>query len=180
MRTLDIRRHTMRHKPGKHISQQGIALARLVGDDAEPYSLVVTSTIPRAIETAIAMGFEVSETLDGLGQVPDAVSAEVGWPHPFTKIAQALTPKGAAAQFAETQARLWRMIAERIPEGHRGLVITHGVFVELGMLASLPEIDPASWGGPIGYCEGVRLAYDDHHLHGEILRVPAAFQLVEN
>ena len=54
MRTLDIRRHTMRRKPGAHLSQDGIALARLIGENAGPYDLVVTSTIPRAVETAIA------------------------------------------------------------------------------------------------------------------------------
>ena len=55
MRTLEVRRHTMRRKPGEHLSQDGINLARLVGDQSEPPSLVVTSDSPRALETAIAM-----------------------------------------------------------------------------------------------------------------------------
>jgi broad specificity phosphatase PhoE len=46
----------MRRKPGAHLSQDGIELARLVGETSGPFSLVVTSPIPRAIETAIAMG----------------------------------------------------------------------------------------------------------------------------
>ena len=61
MKTLEVRRHTMRRKPGAHLSQDGIALARLVGGTAGPFSLVVTSTIPRAIETAIAMARDLPE-----------------------------------------------------------------------------------------------------------------------
>ncbi|HTN61523.1 MAG TPA: histidine phosphatase family protein [Devosia sp.] len=180
MRILDIRRHTMRRKPEVHLSQQGIALAQLVGDASGPYSMVVTSTVPRAIETAIAMGFAVDETLDALGYLPDTVFAEIGWPLPFTQIAQALVRTKIGTQFAEAQARLWRKIAERIPHDQQALIITHGLFVELGLLASLPAIEPANWGGPVGYCEGVRLVYEDGCQHGEMLRLPAALQLIDN
>ena len=180
MRILDIRRHTMRRKPGAHLSQDGIALARLVGQEAPAYAHVVTSTIPRAIETAIAMGFEVHEMLDALGELPDAVMAAIGWPHPFAQVSQALAASSIATEFAAAQARLWRNIAERLPDGAHGLVITHGLFIELGTLASLPALPPENWGGPIGYCEGVRLVYDDGCQRGEVLRVPAEYRLIDN
>ena len=180
MRMLEIRRHTMRRKPGAHLSQQGIDLARLIGGRSGPYSLVVTSTVPRAIETAIAMGFEVNETLEALGHLPEDAFAEIGWPRSFAQVAQAMKPGGPATQFAQAQASLWRMIAERIPDGQLGLIISHGLFVELGTRASLPEVDPATWGGPIGYCEGIRLVFDGGCRSGEILRVDAALQLIDN
>ena len=108
MRTLEVRRHTMRSKPGAHLSQDGIELARLVGSTSGPFSLVVTSTIPRAVETAISMGFEVHETLDALGHpLKDEVFDEVGWPSPFALVAQAVASGGQVANFAEEQARLW-------------------------------------------------------------------------
>jgi hypothetical protein len=50
----------MRRKPGAHLSREGIALAGLVAGDTR-YDLVVTSDIPHAIETAIAMGLEVDQ-----------------------------------------------------------------------------------------------------------------------
>ena len=35
MRMLEVRRHTMRRKPGQHLSQEGIDLARLVGAESD-------------------------------------------------------------------------------------------------------------------------------------------------
>lgn len=49
---------------------------------------------------------------------------------------------------------------QKIPDGGKALVVTHGLFVEAGAIASLPEADHGSWGGAIGYCEGVRLTFD--------------------
>lgn len=117
MRTIDVRRHTMRRKPGAHLSREGIALARMVAEGGPSYDLVVTSTIPRAVETAIAMGFEVDQCVDGLGQLPAAVDAELAWPSHFAGVAAAVAAGGAAAVFAAEQARLWQEIAEQLPEG---------------------------------------------------------------
>jgi broad specificity phosphatase PhoE len=180
MRVLDIRRHTMRRKPGAHLSREGIALARLVGEDAQPYDLVVTSTIPRAVETAIAMGFEVDRCVEELGLLPDAVHAEVGWPRPFTHIADAVAAGGPAARFAEEQARLWQDIAGQVPEGGRALIVSHGLFVELGAVATLPDADHAAWGEAIGYCEGIRVDYDGDRRGGALLRLPEGRRLIEN
>jgi broad specificity phosphatase PhoE len=49
---------------GSHLSAQGIALARAMGAELGPIARVLTSTSPRAIETAIAMGLAVDETVD--------------------------------------------------------------------------------------------------------------------
>lgn len=61
MRWLEVRRHSLTKKGsargrGSHLSAQGVALARAVGDQLGPIAYVVTSQSPRAIETAIAMG----------------------------------------------------------------------------------------------------------------------------
>lgn len=180
MRRLDVRRHTMRRKPGAHLSRDGIALARRVALDAEPYDLVVTSTIPRAIETAIAMGFEVDQTIEALGQLPDAVDQEVGWPSPFRRVAKMVAAGGEASRFAAAQANLWRQIAESLPDGGRALIVSHGLFVELGAVASLPDADHAAWGEAIGYCEGIALTYGPDSCEGELLRLPAEQRLIEN
>ena len=117
MRTLYVRRHTMRRKPGQHLSQDGIALARLVGAESGPFSLVVTSPVPRAVETAIAMGFEVDETDESLGRIPSGTAS--GWPCPFSRISEVVRAGGRAAKFATEIADLWRSIVE--PQAvHRG------------------------------------------------------------
>ena len=61
MKTIEIRRHSIRSNPGVHLNQQGVTLARLVGQNLGPFDRVVTSTLPRAFETALAMGFAVDE-----------------------------------------------------------------------------------------------------------------------
>ena len=73
MRTIDIRRHSYTKKgeargKGSHLSQPGIDLARKVGETLGPYDLVLTSLIPRTVETAIAMGYAVDMQVDGLVQ----------------------------------------------------------------------------------------------------------------
>lgn len=180
MQTLDILRHTMRRKPGVHLSREGIKLARLVAESVAPYDLVVTSTIPRAVETAIAMGFEVDQCIEALGQLPTVVDSELGWPSAFDRVAQIVAAQGGTARFAAEQAVLWRSILEQVPQAGRGLIVTHGLFVELGAVASLPDAAHASWGEAIGYCEGIRLQWDGVALRGEILRVPEPYRLIEN
>lgn len=180
MKILEVRRHTMRQKPGAHLSQQGIALANGVGSTIGPFDLVVTSTIPRAIETAIAMGFEVNEILDALGHLPKSVYREIGWPSPFTTIARAIAEGGQSAKFAGELAHLWTGIIEQIDDGQQALIITHGGFIELGAVASLPGADHSTWGDAIGYCEGVRLSYGSDFICAEILRVPESHHQIEN
>ena len=46
MKTLEIRRHSIRSQPGEHLNQNGVILARLVGQNMGPFDRVVTSTLP--------------------------------------------------------------------------------------------------------------------------------------
>ena len=61
MKILEVRRHSIRHAGGDHLSQAGVALARNVGQHMGSFNFVATSTLPRAFDTAIAMGFAVNE-----------------------------------------------------------------------------------------------------------------------
>jgi hypothetical protein len=54
MKLIEHRRHSMRHKPGEHLKQAGVDLARRVGTDLGPFDLVITSATARAFQTAIA------------------------------------------------------------------------------------------------------------------------------
>ena len=171
----------MRRKPGQHLSQDGIDLARLVGKSAGPFNLVVTSHIPRAIETAIAMGFEVDEIDKSLAHIPtEAIAGLASWPASFSVVSSAVRAGGPAADFGTIVADTWRSIVERIPDSTRALIVTHGGLVEVGAVAAVPDYPHAEWGGPIGYCEGVRLTFDGRFTSCEILRVPAEYHLVEN
>lgn len=175
MRTLEVRRHSERQKPGAHLNQAGVALARRVGASLGPFARVVTSDKPRAFETALAMGFAVDEQLEGLGELGAGFTDEVAWDAGFAAIAAALRQEGAVARYARKLLKLWSSLAETVPPGQALLVVSHGGIVECGAVAALPAADHAAWGGPLGLCEGVRLSFvSGRFTAGEVLRLPPA------
>src|SRR5436189_2967826 len=99
MKTIEIRRHSMRFKPGEHLNQPGVMLARLVGQNLGPFDRVVTSTLPRAIETTIAMGFAADELNDTMSFYSDEVMQEAPWPISLAEYAEVIRRGGAAALY---------------------------------------------------------------------------------
>jgi len=56
LRSIDHRRHSLRDPGGVHLNETGRALARRVGAESGPFERVVTSPLPRAMETAHPVG----------------------------------------------------------------------------------------------------------------------------
>jgi broad specificity phosphatase PhoE len=172
MKTIEIRRHTYRTKPGQHLSQQGVTLARRVGEGIGPFDRVITSTVPRAFETAIAMGFAVDEQNELMSTMGPFVDAEVPWPASPAEYAKAVRKGMAASRYAEQLAEFYTALMDRLEEGGSTLVINHGGIVELGAVACLPNADHDSWGPHFECCEGVRLSWENgKFVDVEILRV---------
>ena len=172
MKTVEIRRHSMRQKPGDHLSQQGVTLARLVGQNLGPFDRVVTSTLPRALETAIAMGFAVDEQNELMSSYGTAVEREAPWPLSLAGYAEVVSAGGAAAKYANQLAAIYTKLANFLADGRAALVINHGGVLEMGAVACLPEADHIAWGSHFEYCEGIRLFWeDDKFVNAEILRV---------
>lgn len=172
MRSIEVRRHTMRVKPGQHLSQDGVNLARRIGNTMEHFERVITSPVPRAYETAIAMGFAVHEQSQVLGVMPVGVEDEIVWDAGFAAFAAVIRASPLTGRFADMQRVYWHSIARSLPENARALLITHGGFIEAGAVACLPDADHAAWGAYCDYCEGVRLAFDGgRFVEAEILRV---------
>ena len=71
MRSLVVRRHSLRSPGGVHLSPEGVHQARRVGRFSGNFDRVVTSPKPRARETAEAMGFPVDAELELLGSLPE-------------------------------------------------------------------------------------------------------------
>jgi broad specificity phosphatase PhoE len=98
MRWLEVRRHSLTKKgPARdrrsHLSAQGVALARAVGAELGPIAYVLTSAAPRAIETAVAMGVAVDNTVDlPSGYVPGEVGfhEQWTWAQPWVRFAELL------------------------------------------------------------------------------------------
>jgi broad specificity phosphatase PhoE len=172
MQYLEVRRHTMRVKPGQHLSQEGVDLARRVGGEIGPFEFVITSTLHRAYETAIAMGVAVNDQLEELSQLADGIEAEVAWDAGFGAFGAAYRLRRTTHSRAQQFSELWHMIAQSISPGGSALLITHGGIVEAGAVGCLPMADHAAWGSAIDYCEGVRLHFDgENFVDADILRV---------
>jgi broad specificity phosphatase PhoE len=180
-RLIDHRRHTMRAKPGEHLNQVGVELARRVGAGefgAIPrYDLVVTSPSPRAFETAIAIGFAVDEQLDELWMGDAAHDPPIDFAHYATQVRE----RPRLALFVRRLARVLGSIVDRLPPDGAALVVSHGGVVELSALELLPTANRALWVPAIGYAEGIRLVFEGSQCVGaEPLRVGAADYRVEN
>jgi broad specificity phosphatase PhoE len=175
VRLLEHRRHSRRSPGGVHLTREGVALARRVGEGLGPFDRVVTSPSPRAIETAVAMGYAVDAELRGLLAVPDAVDRDLA-AHPptsFSGYLDATLGSGATRAFAERQEALWRSELLRLPDGGRLLAISHGGVIEFGTAIAAPEA-ARGFGSPLGYVEGVRLQLEgDRWTSAEVLRVAA-------
>jgi len=172
MKVVEIRRHSIRSISGSHLSQEGVTLARRIGQEMGPFERVVTSTLPRAFETAIAMGFAVNEQVELMSTYGDAVEQEAPWPQSFASYARAVKRDKAAAHYAQQLAKYYSDLAASITDGHAALVINHGGIVELGVVAAFPHADYESWGDAVSYCEGARLSWQDGKcVDAELLRV---------
>ncbi len=172
MKTIEVRRHSIRSTPGSHLNQSGVTLARLVGENLGPFDRVVTSTLPRAFETAIAMGFAVDEQVELMSTYGDDVEHEVPWPQSFAAYAKIVKRGGEAERYANQLASYYAELADYLADGRAALVVNHGGVLELGVVASFPDADYESWGWAVDYCEGARLYWEDEKcVKAEVLRV---------
>jgi broad specificity phosphatase PhoE len=172
MKTIEVRRHSIRSKPGDHLNQLGVSLARLVGENLGPFDRIVTSTLPRAFETAIAMGFAIDEQIELMSSYGADVEREIPWPQSFATYAKVVKRGDAARQYANKLAEYYAELANYLADGRAALVINHGGVLELGVVASSPNADYESWGEAVDYCEGARLFWEvGKCVKGEVLRV---------
>jgi hypothetical protein len=106
MRTIKIIRHSYTKKgaargKGSHLSAEGVALAREIGNNIGTFDFALTSHGPQTLETAIAMGFAVDEQLEALGDITPEVIGEIGhherwtWEYPFLTFAQFVERAGS-------------------------------------------------------------------------------------
>lgn len=170
MKYLEHRRHTERTKPLDHINQKGIDLAKRVSKETGPFHYVLTSTIPRAVETALVLGYEVNRMDDLLFHYKPELMGELG-DQSFKDIAKAVKSGKYSTSYAEDQLSLFKKALDEVVEGETVLVVSHGCMVEIGLTAMFPEGDHKNWGEPFTYLEGFRVEYKDGEFRNpEILR----------
>jgi broad specificity phosphatase PhoE len=172
MRTIEIRRHCYTKKgevrvKGSRLSAEGVMQARRIGEQIGPYNLVLSSDIPRTLETALAMGFAVDEQWTVLGDIPADVWEELGhqerwtWDAPFVQFARFVSHNGPTARLGKHQQTAWTQALESVPPNGRVLIVSHGRIIETGLVTYIPDGDFSSWGRPFGHGEGVCLQYEN-------------------
>ncbi|MCI4360847.1 MAG: histidine phosphatase family protein [Thermoplasmata archaeon] len=172
MRGIDYRRHAQRDPGGVHLNANGIATARRVAASSGPYARVLSSPLPRAAETAQIVGGRVAELRRELATLEPGVESALGPIVRWSDYGASARRSPTVARYAERQASALQRIADTVPEGGQALVVSHGMILELGAIGALPELDTSAWGGPAGYCEGIRLEYEGGRcVAGTILRV---------
>jgi broad specificity phosphatase PhoE len=168
-RWLEVRRHSLTKKGdsrgrGSHLSPDGIALARAVGDRIGPFAYVICGELPRHLETAVAMGFAVDGTVAlPSGYVPGEVNHhdQWDWPEPYVRYKEILDQRRGLAKVATAHREIWLHALSSISDGESALVISSGGAIEPTLVSCLPDADHRGWGAPLSHCDGVRLTFED-------------------
>jgi phosphohistidine phosphatase SixA len=155
MRQLELRRHAPRDPSADRLSDAGRARAMEVGRSQQDivYAAVFVSPAERAAET-------VAWFLRGAGQQLPLVHSVV--PGLVGKDLTQGSPEGMATGI--------RSLLEEIPDGGRGLAISHTPFVERAALGLTGrEVEP------MRECEGLLITLrDDGDIEVEELRLPGS------
>ncbi len=173
---VEIRRHTARHHDERgHLTREGVALARRVGETMGSFDVVISSPLPRAAETAIAMGYGIDREIHDLAVVGKDAMGEIDWPMGFAQFAERMKAGTAMAQRGAELSQLLASIAQELDHAGSALLLSHGAVIEMATIASTPSLDHPSWGPHFGHCEGVRLTFGDGEFTAaKVLRVDGA------
>lgn len=135
------------------------------------FDLVITSDIPRAFETAIAMGYAVDRQEKLLGQLGE-IESEINWDLGCAEFARGYRLGKITAKSCRKHADFLRSVAAELPPDGRALLVSHGGIIEAGVVGVLPDLDYGPWGKACERCEGVRLTFDGAVCtHAELLRL---------
>jgi len=171
----------MRQKPGAHLSSDGVELATFAGTQMGHYDRVITSTLPRSVETAVAMGYEVNACIEELGKLPDEILAKLDWPNTLQSNAAIIHTNRECSQFASKQTSIWFDCIRDLPDGGKILIISHGGIMELGALGSMHSGECKTFVGAFGYCEGFSLEYEGEFCTGmDFILMPTNRRLIDS
>jgi len=159
---LEHRRHSIRIGDHTHISNEGLTLARKVGEDMSEFDLVISSKSTRAIETAIGMGYSVNDTIDF-----KLAAQNLKFPIKYL-------PEGSIYQIYQEEFKLNESIGEfgnnlkslildklKSSNAKRVLLITHGGVIESSTVAFFPQFDYSHWNTGAVHCGGVKFEFDN-------------------
>jgi broad specificity phosphatase PhoE len=115
-----------------------------VGRSLGTFACVVTSASQRAIETALAMGYAVDDTVYlPSGYLPGRIAHhdQWHWPQPYRRYAELLAQLPQLAAVADAHRALWTRLVAAVPEGAATLVVCHGGGIEPALVTG-PAVRP--------------------------------------
>jgi broad specificity phosphatase PhoE len=158
-----------------------VLLAREVAQGLPGFDYVMASTVPRTLETAVAMGYAVDDLVKVPQQLAGQAMVVVGhlerwsWEFPWLRFRELAAEHEVVARYGEWLRDSWIAALDRVPEGGRALVVSHGRDIELGVLACLPDLpgeELKGWGEPVHQCEGVTMTFAEGRFElGSINRI---------
>ena len=165
MRTIEIRRHSFTKKGeargrGSHLSPEGVLAARALGTSLGRFDLVLASTSPRTLETAIAIGHAVDELIEMPSPVETGeieFHAWRDWPDPFTTLRDLGRATAVVDGYLASQAERLLDATAQLGDGGRALVVGHGGWIESVLAGLLDEDAAAGLGGSFWHLDGIRL-----------------------
>ena len=163
MPILDIRRHAQRQNINDQrssLSTAGIAMCEKLAATAPKYTLVLSSPLPRAKETAERIAGRLDAVEPGL--LPDlgGQAAQLfGEMRTLADWARLAARDETARKFADEQLPVWARIVCRVREEQHVLAVSHGGIVDLPAVALMKALGIPIDVPSFGYCEGVRVTY---------------------
>jgi broad specificity phosphatase PhoE len=133
------------------------------------FDLVVTSPLPRALQTAVAFGYGVDEVREDLKEYSEIFRPLPPWDAGFQALYHYFI------KYPEARVFLRQFVGDILtknPRAKKILFVSHSGIVESCLLSCLQEQSISQWGEPLSYCEGVSWHWDGtKFLNPNILRV---------
>jgi broad specificity phosphatase PhoE len=155
----------MRDGKNPHISNQGLQLAY---DKAKnlptSFDVVLSSISSRAIETSIALGFSITDTINFKNATPN-VPSDPKFENGFDSYQEYKDLISTNLYFSTFSDNLVNLITEKLKtysEAQRILLVTHGGVIECSTIGFLPNYDYKTWGLSSKHCEGVKLQFKNN------------------
>ena len=136
-------------------------MAKVLSKKAGSFSLVLSSPLPRAKETALTIAGRLDAVEPGFlpemgGVIGDRIFGEM---RTLADWAEVLRERDDARKFATEQLATWARVAMRVGEKDRVLAISHGGIIELPAITLAQRLRTPLEGASFGYCEGVVVTY---------------------
>ena len=154
-------RHSHREGKNPHISKKGLTLANEIGKKLPSFDVVLSSSSVRAIETAIAMGFAITDTINFDDAMPKTTSQDtnqMGY-DTFIEYSEKIQSDSRFKDFSMNLVQFLNNKLKLFEKANNVLIISHGGMIEISTIGYLPDIDYSSWGKCVDHCKGVKLVF---------------------